>query len=77
MKYDKTKNKYDLCSIGTSHHGRFGIFKKVIADAKIKNRSCYIKLIARIPQKLTLKQQFDFFVAQVFQDLDKIGFYKR
>ena len=75
LKYDKTKNKYDLCSIGTSHHGRFGIFKKVIADAKIKNRSCYIKLIARIPQKLTLKQRFDFFVAQVFQDSDKIEYY--
>lgn len=75
LEYDNTVLKYDLCSIGTNHHGRFGIFKKVISDMQRLNRPYYIRLITSIPQKIRLKQKIDYLLAYMFGNSEKLEYY--
>ena len=74
--YDNVENKYEISSIGSNHHGRFEIYKKVIDDAKCNNHSYYIRLITKIPYKLTLKQKLGMLVALLFNDSSKKDYYK-
>ena len=75
LKYDGVKLKYDLCSIGTNHHGRFWIFKKVISDMRQENRPYYIKLITKVPQHIRLKQKLDYLSAKLLGLQEKLEYY--
>lgn len=76
LKYENLTLKYDLSSIGTNHHGRFNIFKKVIQDAKLSNHTYFIRLITNVPIRMTLKMKLEYLLALLFSNTKKLDYIK-
>ena len=73
---DNIKPIYKISSIGTEHHGRYHIYKKVIETLKDKSISHYIKIILPTKNQISFRDRFHYFINVILNKSKEIELYK-
>ena len=69
---DKQNIKYKISSIGTNHHNRYQIYKRVSKDLEYKNVPYFIKLIIKQKEKTTIIDRIRLFFYKLLNKKNNI-----